>query len=86
MASARMKAQPAEEGEPSRRRYRLNADTIGLSFVSGRHTAVQIPKGTVVELRAASSTDSRLIGVSWADGTADVFAQDIWDRGEEIER
>jgi hypothetical protein len=69
-----------------RKRYRLNAVTIAVvSDDHGKKTAKTMPIGSIVEIVAVQfSQPYQLAVVDWEGGRAEVFVQDLEERGEEI--
>ena len=67
------------------KRFRLKQATLGIQSVEGQRTAVLIPADDVVlVVSGPRPDDKRMVDVEWVNRRFVVFADDLIDRGEEV--
>jgi hypothetical protein len=61
----------------------LTVSILGIDSVSGQRTAVMIPEGATVQVLHGSPADARMVDVLWQGRTLAVFAEDLFERGQD---
>jgi len=63
--------------------FRLTAPTIALFSEEGRQVARAIPKGSIIRVNIPTDA-GKFIEVVWDGKTAQMFGQDLRERGERV--
>jgi hypothetical protein len=67
------------------KRFRLERETLSVESTDGKHTAVTIPTGAIIEVLSGRKNREGLVRISWNGRTLQMFAVDVDARGIEIE-
>lgn len=67
-------------------RYVLRSEILGIVLESNPRTTVSIPKGAIVTVLADPVDGQRMVDVEWNGKTLMVFAQDLRDRADRVDR
>jgi hypothetical protein len=70
----------------SGKRFRLKAETIAIETKGDKRTALHVPAGSVITIESGPRPDDRrMLDIRWDGRKLVMFADDIQQRGEQVD-
>ena len=66
------------------KRFRLHRATIALDGPNGKHRAVTIPMGAIVQVHSGRHDGNGMVSVQWGERFVEMFEIDLTVRGSEL--
>ena len=66
------------------KRFELSKATLALDVVNGKHRAVTIPAGTIIQVASGPADSDGMVNVVWQERKVEMFLVDLTARGAEI--